>query len=113
MVGTAILVAFVTAASVKAPVDIPTVALRAASVYRVEVGGTVFLGLYVGTMAFALALRNRGFTEIGSGGIRAQDLAAASDEVAAEVDASSELLTDPIDEIDELRAMRKGGQVVH
>lgn len=113
MVGTAILVAFVAAASVEAPIDIPTVALRAAPVYRVEVGGAVFLGLYVGTMAFALALRNRGFTEIGSGGIRAQDLAAASDEVAAEVDASSELLTDLIDEIDELRAMRKEGQVVH
>jgi hypothetical protein len=113
MVAAAILVGLAAAVTVAAPPDIPTVALRAAPVYRVEVGGAVFFCLYVAGMAFALSLRNRGFTEIGSGGVRAQDMAAASDDVAAEVEASTELLTDVIDEIDELRTMRREGQIAH
>jgi hypothetical protein len=89
MVAAVIAVGFVVAMTITPPTEIPTVALRAEAVYRVEVGAAVFFGLYVAPMAFALALQNRGFTEIGSGGIRAQDLATASESVASE-DASME-----------------------
>jgi hypothetical protein len=75
MVTVAIAVGVVVAATVAPPVDVPTFALQAGAVYRVEVGAAVFFGLYVATMALALALHNRGFTEIGSGGIKAQGLA--------------------------------------
>jgi hypothetical protein len=58
----------------------------------------VFVGLYVATMAFALALRNRGFTEFGSGGVRAQGLAEDSDE-ALSGDYAMELLADLSEEV--------------
>jgi hypothetical protein len=111
LVATAIGIGFVVALGVTPPTDVPAVALRAASVYRVEVGAVVFLGLYLATMAFALALQNRGFTEIGSSGVRAQDLATAVERVASE-DASMELLTDLIEEVDDLRAWRERSEVV-
>jgi hypothetical protein len=111
MVAVAIAVGFVVATIVTPPTEVPTLALRAAAVYRVEVGAAVFFGLYVATMAFALALQNRGFTEIGSGGIRAQDLAAVSENVVAQ-DVSMELLTGLVEEIDALRAQREGRQSV-
>jgi hypothetical protein len=76
MIAIAIAVGFVAAMTVAPPSDIPNVALRAMPVYRVEVGAAVFFGLYLATMAFALALHNRAFTEMGTRGIRAQDLAA-------------------------------------
>jgi hypothetical protein len=88
------------------PPEVPTVALRAPAVYRVEVGGAVFLALYVATMALILALHNRGFTEFGRGGVRARDLAAISaDAVSAE--ASRELLDDVMEEVHELCEWRK------
>lgn len=52
------------------PAEIPGVALKAAAVYRLEVGGAIFVSLYVTAMAFALSLQNRGFTEIGGNGVR-------------------------------------------
>jgi hypothetical protein len=67
LVVAAIVVGFFAAATVTPPPELPTVALRAEAVYRVEVGGAVFIGLYVATMALSLALHNRGFTEFGSG----------------------------------------------
>lgn len=84
MVAVAIVVGVVARATVSPPADIPAVALRATVVYRVEVGAAVFFGVYLATMALVLAMHNRGFTEIGSGGIRAQDLAAASDGLVVE-----------------------------
>ncbi|HEX3361762.1 MAG TPA: hypothetical protein VHS74_12280 [Solirubrobacterales bacterium] len=92
--------------TVSPPSEVPTVALRALAVYRVEVGGAVFLGLYVATMALSLALHNRGFTEFGSGGIRARDLAAVlEDTISAE--ASRELLDDVMHEVRELCVWRE------
>lgn len=41
-------------------------------------GAAAFLGLYLMIMAFVLALNNRGFSEIGVNGLRAQDMAGAS-----------------------------------
>src|ERR1700742_3338156 len=79
MVAVAIAVGFLVAMTATPPPQIPAAALRAPAVYRVEVGGAVFVGLYVATIALALALRNRGFTVFGSGGVRAQSLAQDSD----------------------------------
>jgi hypothetical protein len=110
-VAAAIAVGFGVAMTVTLPTDIPSVAIRAAAVYRVEVGVAVFFGIYVVTIAFALALRNRGFTEIGNGGIRAQDLAAVSDAVVAEA-VSIELLEEVMDEVGDLRSWREKSESV-
>jgi hypothetical protein len=110
-VAAAIAVGLAVAMTVTLPADIPAVALRAAAVYRVEVGAAVFLGLYVATMAFALALQNRGFTEIGTGGIRARNLAAVSEDAVAE-DVSTELLEEVMEEVDDLRSWRERSESV-
>jgi hypothetical protein len=67
MVVAAIAVGLFIAVTVTPPTEVPTVALKAEAVYRVEVGGAVFLGLYIATIALSLALHNRGFTEFGAG----------------------------------------------
>jgi hypothetical protein len=74
MVGAAVAVGLVVGLTVAIPTDVPSVALQASPVYRLEVGGAIFVGLYLAAMAFVLALRNHGFTEFGTGGVRAQDL---------------------------------------
>jgi hypothetical protein len=107
MVAVSIVVGLTVAVTVCPPVEVPTVALRAVPVYRVEVGAVVFFGLYIATMAFALALRNRGFTEIGSSGFKARDLAAVSED-AVSGDVSMELLAEIRDEVDDLRLQREG-----
>jgi len=107
MVAVAIAVGSVIAMTSTPPADVPSVALGAPAVYRVEVGAAVFFGLYVAMMAFALSLQNRGFTEIGSGGIRAQRLAAASGEDSVSEDVSMELITEVMDEVRELRTWRE------
>jgi hypothetical protein len=94
------------------PIEVPTIALRATAVYRVEVGAAVFFALYVATMAFALALRNRGFTEIGGGGFKAKDLAADSDE-ANFAAVAMELLAELREEVDDLQLGRRGDQNVY
>jgi hypothetical protein len=110
-VAAAIAVGVVVAMTIPLPADIPAVALRAAAVYRVEVGAAVFFGLYVATMAFALALQNRGFTEIGTGGVRARNLAAVSEDVIAE-DVSMELLEEVREEVGDLRSWRERSESV-
>lgn len=74
LVGGAAVVALIAGATVAVPAAIPGVALEAAPVYRLEVGGAIFIGLYLAAMAFVLALQNRAFTEFGSGGVRARSL---------------------------------------
>lgn len=101
MVVAAVAAGLFAAGTVTPPADLPTVALGAEVVYRVEVGGAVFIGLYLATMALALALHNRGFTEFGSGGIRARGLDAASDETLAG-DYGMELIADLREEVDDL-----------
>jgi hypothetical protein len=90
----AIAIGFIAAVTVTLPSDLPAVALNATPVYRVEVGGAVFFGLYLASMAFALALHNRAFTEIGTSGFKAQDLAAVEEDVYFE-----ELIMQVMDEI--------------
>ena len=103
MVAVAILVGLGVAMTVTPPADLPSVALRASPVFRVEVGAAVFSGLYLATMAFVLALHNRGFTELGTGGVRARDLAADSSDLVALDGMSQEFLADLVDEMNELR----------
>jgi hypothetical protein len=74
LVGLATIAAAYVAWRVEVPPEVPDFALRAAVVYRVEVGAATFLGLYLVAMAFVLALNNRGFSEIGVNGVRAQDI---------------------------------------
>jgi hypothetical protein len=112
IVAVAIVVGFVVAMTVTPPADLPSVAIRAAAVYRVEVGTAVFFGLYIATMTLALALRNRGFTEIGTAGIRARDLAAVSENVVSE-DVSMELLEEVMNEVSDLRSWREESERVH
>jgi hypothetical protein len=97
MVTLGIVVGVAAAATVALPEDIPSFALRATPVYRVEVGTAVFFSFYLATMALVLAMHNRGFTELGANGVRAQDLAAVED-VASE-DLALELM-------DEVRALQ-------
>ena len=101
MVAAAIAAGLSIAVTVTPPTEVPAIAMRAEAVYRVEVGGAVFIGLYVATMAFALALRNRGFTEFGRGGVRAESLAEDSDE-ALFGDYAMELLADLSEEVENL-----------
>ncbi len=79
---------------------------------RVEVGGAVFAALYVAALAFALALRNRGFTEIGGAGIRAQDLAAVTDDLVAD-DVPWEVVEELKDEVRDLSAWREETEDAH
>jgi hypothetical protein len=112
LVATAITVGLAAAMTVSPPIEIPTVALQAVPVYRIEVGAAVSFALYVAGMAFALALRNRGFTEIGSGGIRARDLEAVS-AGAISGEAPMEVLMDLTEEIDRLKFQLEGRERVN
>jgi hypothetical protein len=74
LVGLAALVATQVAWKVAVPPDVPDFALNAAAIYRIEVGAATFLGLYLVAIAFVLALNNRGFSEVGVHGLKAQDI---------------------------------------
>jgi uncharacterized membrane protein len=80
LVAVAIVAGLVAGVTVEMPDKVPSVALGAAPVFRVEVAAAVFLGIYLGALAFGLALHNRGFTEIGSGGVKASELAAVGED---------------------------------
>ncbi len=106
LVAIAVLTGLVIALTVSPPSEVPSVALQASPVYRVEVGGAVFAALYVMALAFALSLRNRGFTEIGGAGVRAQDLAAVSEGIANN-DVPLEALDEVMDEVRDLNVWRE------
>jgi hypothetical protein len=112
LVAVAIAIGLVAALTVTPPVDVPTVALQAPVIYRVEVGAAVFLGLYLTTMAFALALQNRGFTEIGTGGIRARELSEVSHS-AVDGQVEMDLIAELKDEVNDLRSWQEGREYVH
>jgi hypothetical protein len=107
MIAAAIVVGLTVAVTVALPADIPSFALQAAPVYRVEVGAAVFSGLYLATMALVLAMHNRAFTEIGTSGIRARDMVAASEELDGEA-LAVELLEELAEDMGNLRAGRPG-----
>ena len=61
-------------ATVDVPDELPSYALQAAPVYRLEIGGAFFSATYGASLAFVLALENRGFTELSASGVKAPDL---------------------------------------
>jgi type II secretory pathway component PulK len=80
---------------------VPDFALRAEAVYRVQVGAAVFAGLYLLFVAIALAMNNRGFSEIGVNGLKAQDLTSKAQQDAIQgQEGSIAILTEVVDEIE-------------
>ncbi len=73
LVAVALIASVLVAASVAMPSQVPSFALRASAIYRLETGAASFLGFYLAAMAVVLSLHNRGFTEIGMRGISARD----------------------------------------
>jgi hypothetical protein len=105
MVAVGALAAVCIAWQVDVPTDVPSFALEAAPVYRLEVGAVIFAGGCIALLAFVLALNNRGFSELSATGVKAHDLeSAAVDQVAEEHDESIDILTTAIHKLrDELR----------
>ncbi|MBS1894007.1 MAG: hypothetical protein JST59_22130 [Actinobacteria bacterium] len=103
MVAVAIGAGIVAGATVTPPTEIPSVALGAVPVFRMEVGVAVFFGLYLAAMALVLALHNRAFTELGTGGFKARDLSVAEDAYF------EEMILEFIDEFHESTDPAKGG----
>ncbi len=60
--------------SVPVPDAVPDYALRAAPIYRLEVGAACFALLYLAAISFVLALDGRGFAELGSRGLRVEQV---------------------------------------
>ncbi|HEX4753684.1 MAG TPA: hypothetical protein VH268_12355 [Solirubrobacterales bacterium] len=106
MVGAAVAIGIAAGATIAAPADIPDVALKAVVIYRLEVGGAVFIGVYIAAMAFALALQNRAFTEIGSSGVRAQDMSSISQAMVMQ-EVSMEFLWEMVHEMKGRRTERE------
>ena len=106
LVGIAALIGLASGLMVTVPAHVPDVALRASPVYRLEVGGVFFVGLYLTSMAFVLALHNRGFTEFGTGGVRAESLARIPRALAAE-DSSFERLRQVMGELKRLQELEE------
>jgi hypothetical protein len=104
MVALAIAAGVIAAATVAIPADVPSIALSAVPVYRAEVGAAVFFGLYLAAMALVLAMHNRAFTELGTGGVKARDLVVAQDAYF------EEMVLEFIDEFQESTAPLKGGK---
>jgi hypothetical protein len=100
LVGAAALGAAYTAWKVAVPEQVPDFALQAEAIYRIEVGAAAFLGLYLMIMAFVLALNNRGFSEIGVNGLKAQDMMRTAQQTAIQTsDKALEELAVAVDEI--------------
>lgn len=75
LIGSAYLVA-----SIRVPPAVPDYALQATAIYRLEVGAACFVVVYLAAIAFFLALDGRGFTELGTRGLKAQQVVKASDD---------------------------------
>jgi hypothetical protein len=56
------------------PQELPSLAQGSATLWRVEQGGFSFVVFYVLVIAVALALKGRGFTEFGPGGVKTGDV---------------------------------------
>lgn len=68
------------ASSARIPESVPDFALQAASVYRLEVGSACFVIVYLAAIAFFLALDGRGFAELGTRGLKAEQVIRAADD---------------------------------
>jgi len=56
------------------PQELPSLAQGSATLWRIEQGGFAFVAFYVLVVAIALALKGRGFTEFGPGGVKTGDV---------------------------------------
>jgi hypothetical protein len=72
------------AASASVPHPVPSFALQATAVYRLEVGEACFVVLYLAAMALVLALDGRGIAEFGAKGLRAVEVTRTTDERQAQ-----------------------------
>jgi hypothetical protein len=89
------------AVTVATPADVPGFALQAAPIYRLETGAATFLGFYLLVMALVLSFHNRGFTEIGMRGIKAQGLSGdADDRILAEQESVLRKMKKAIEEME-------------
>jgi H+/gluconate symporter-like permease len=64
------------AGSATAPEPVPDYALQAAEIYRLEIGAAFFVAFYLAVLAVVLALGGKGFTELGTRGLKAQQVVA-------------------------------------
>jgi len=62
------------AGSAEIPRPVPDWALQAPEVYRLEIGAAFFVAFYLATMAVLLALRGRGFAELGTQGVKIDEV---------------------------------------
>jgi hypothetical protein len=85
--------AIVGATSAPAPHPLPSIALGATIVWRVEVAGIMFVALYGGIVTARLAWHGRTFTRVGSGGIEIPDVGSACS-VTDSIDRLAALLAD-------------------
>ena len=56
------------------PPELPSLAQGSSTLWRVEQGGISFVVFYILIVSVALALKGRGFTEFGPGGVKAGDV---------------------------------------
>lgn len=75
----ALAVAAYLTAGVQVPESIPDYSLQATAVYRLEVGAACFALLYLAAMTFLLALDGRGFAELGTHGLKVEQVVPAAD----------------------------------
>lgn len=58
----------------------PDYALRAAEVYRLEIGAAFFVAFYLVVMALLLALSGKGFAEFGTRGLKVNEVVEQQDD---------------------------------
>jgi hypothetical protein len=79
LVLSALCVAAYLAATSRVPARVPEYALQAEAVYRVEVGTASFSAFYLAVVAFFLALDGRGFAEVGTRGLKVEQVVQLDD----------------------------------
>lgn len=67
------------AGTVAVPEPVPDFALRAAEIYRLEIGAAFFVAFYLATMALLLALGGKGFAEFGTKGLKVEEIVGGTD----------------------------------
>ncbi|HEX5527802.1 MAG TPA: hypothetical protein VFX44_11490 [Solirubrobacterales bacterium] len=92
------------AATARDPDPVPSFALQAAAVYRLEVGGACFAAFYLAAMALALALDGRGFAELGTRGLRAAEVVRSTNEQEVSLSEQTKLNLEMEEKLDETNA---------
>lgn len=62
------------AGTVAVPEPVPDFALRAAEIYRLEIGAAFFVAFYLATMALFLAFSGKGFAEFTATGLKIEEV---------------------------------------